>query len=105
MRVGILTDFPTPTVQSGPSLHTKFLHDGLKKRGHDIVLMGPDTRSVAPTNGTPTHLYPAFSYPTHPNVKLSLPLRLGTLYNPPEVDVVHSQTNTQMLHYAGCLSL
>lgn len=104
MRVGILTDFPSPSVQSGPALHTRFLEQGLLRRGHQVTLMGPDTSQLASTNGTPTHLYKAFSYPTHPNVKLAMPLDLKKLYaRPPQLDIIHGQTNSHMARYASWL--
>ena len=40
MHIGILTDFPTQTVQSGPAIHTRFLADRMQARGHDVTLMG-----------------------------------------------------------------
>ncbi|MGM0575909.1 MAG: glycosyltransferase [Myxococcota bacterium] len=101
MRVGILTEYPSPAVQSGPAIHTRFLSEGLERRGHDVVLMGPDTTGDAPVEGIETHLYRSFGYPTHPKVKVAMPVRPGHLWNAPDVDVIHSQTNTHMVHYAN----
>lgn len=102
VRVGILTEYPSPAVQSGPALHTQFLRDGLVRRGHEVVLMGPDTGAEVPMDQELVHLYPAFSYPTHKKVKFSLPgPTVDHLWNAPRVDVVHSQTNTHMAHYAS----
>jgi len=100
MKVGILSQFPSPAVQSGPAIHTRFLHDGLERRGHHVVMMGPDTGSLAPIAGTRDFLFPAFGYPTHPNVKLSMPgSPLGLFANRPDVDIIHGQANCHMLHY------
>ena len=99
MRVGILSDYPSPAVQSGPALHTRLLYRGLKSRGHEVVLMGPDTGADAPIESADFQLYRAFSYPTHPKVKVAMPLPLRTLFDAPRVDVIHGQTNNHMIHY------
>ncbi len=99
MRVGILTEYPSPAVQSGPAIHTKFLYEGLGRRGHDVMLIGPDTGSVMPIDGPETQLFHAVSYPTHPNVKIPLPRGLRSMYDAPRVDVIHGQTNSHMIHY------
>ena len=99
MRVGILTEYPSPSVQSGPAIHTRFYQQQLERRGHDVILMGPDTGSEEPVEGT-THLYPAFPYPTHPKVKVAMPGKLSSMYKPPRMDVIHSQTSSHMVHYA-----
>lgn len=101
MHVGILTDFPTPTVQSGPSIHTKFLADKLKSRGHDVTVMGPDTRDLNDVSGYNFHLYKSFAYPTHPRVKFSLPSPLSRLIHPPRLDVIHGQTSSHLMHYGA----
>lgn len=103
MRVGILTEFPSPAVQSGPALHTRFLAEGLKSRGHGVVVMGPDTGSEAPINGFESHLYSAHAYPTHPSVKIAMPGPMRTLANPPKLDVVHGQSNSFLPRYAAWL--
>lgn len=100
MKVGILSQFPSPAVQSGPAIHTRFLHDGLKRRGHGVVMMGPDTGNLAPVDGTQEFLFPSFSYATHPNVKVSMPGSPRALFSKrPDVDVIHGQANCHMMHY------
>lgn len=100
MKVGILSQFPSPAVQSGPAIHTRFLHDGLKRRGHTVTMMGPDTGTLAPVEGTQEFLFPAFGYATHPNVKVSMPGSPRELFTRrPDVDVIHGQANCHMLHY------
>jgi len=100
MRVGIMTEFPSDTVQSGPAIHTRFLKQGLLNRGHDVTLIGPDTRDTTPIDHPDVHLCRAFGYPTHPKVKIPMPGPWKTMWNAPEVDLIHSQTNTHMVHYA-----
>ena len=100
MKVGILTEFPSPTVQSGPAIHTRFLRDGLSRRGHQCTLIGPDTSESAPTESGEYYLFKAWPYPTHPDVKLAIPGRPIQMFRkPPRVDVVHSQASSHMLHY------
>ncbi len=100
MRVGILTQYPSPAVQSGPAIHTRFLSNGLRRRGHDVTLMGPDTGGVAPVDGTEDFLFPAVPYPTHPNVKVAMPGDPRRLFSKrPPVDIIHGQANCHMLHY------
>ena len=101
MRVGIFTDYPSPAVQSGPAIHTRFLHQRLIERGHTPVLMGPDTGNQDAANGTETHLYRGFSYPTHPKTKVAMPGPLREMARPPRVDVIHGQTAQHMIWYAG----
>ena len=100
MRVGIMTEFPSPAVQSGPAIHTRFYQQQLERRGHDVILMGPDTGSVVPVEASRSHLYPAFSYPTHQRVKIAMPGGPRKMLNPPKMDVIHSQTGSHMVHYA-----
>ena len=99
MRIGILTEFPTVAIQSGPAIHTRFLHDGLKKRDHDVVLIGPD-QGVEDKSGNERHLFSAVSYPSHPKVKIPLPWPMQRMTTPPRVDLVHGQANSHMIHYA-----
>jgi 1,2-diacylglycerol 3-alpha-glucosyltransferase len=100
MRVGILTQYPSPAVLSGPAIHTRFLSDGLRRRGHEVTLMGPDTGTLAPVEGAADFLFPAVSYPTHPNVKVAMPGAPQRLFtNRPPVEVIHGQGNCHMLHY------
>ena len=98
MRVGILTEYPSPSVQSGPALHTRFLFERLTARGHDVTMMGPDTGDEVPVD-VPAQLYPARPYPTHPKVKIPLPGKFKDMWNAPDVELIHSQTNTHMVHY------
>ncbi|MFN3198346.1 MAG: glycosyltransferase [Bradymonadia bacterium] len=100
MRVGIMTEYPSVAVQSGPALHTRFLYEQMKGRGHSVVLMGPDTGSEDPIDASEVQLYKGRPYPTHPKVKIPMPASFGHMWNAPDVDVIHSQTNTHMVHYA-----
>ncbi len=100
MRVGILTQFPSQSVQSGPALQSRFLYHGLRSRGHQVRFLGPDTRSIAPCEDPSARLFPAYSYPTHPNVRLSMPGSLSRAFSEsPDVDVLHSQAASQIMHY------
>ena len=101
MRVGILTEFPSLYVQSGPAIHTRFLHDGLVRRGHDVLLVGPSANDPQDDNDIKRHLFKGLSYPTHPKVKVSFPWPLHKLTNGPRVDIYHGQTNSHMIHYAN----
>jgi 1,2-diacylglycerol 3-alpha-glucosyltransferase len=102
VHIGILTDFPTPSVQSGPAIHTRFLADRMRARGHEITLMGPDTTMVADSSGPDNlHVFRSFGYPTHPHVRLALPWPPRRVFNPPQVDLIHGQTQTHMIHYAN----
>lgn len=101
MQVGIITEFPSISVQSGPALHTRFLHDGLTKRSHEVTLLGPDTTGVAPSGDARTFLVKGYPYPSHPNVKVSVPSPLRKLLAPPKLDVLHNQTNTHMVEWAN----
>lgn len=100
MRLGIMTEFPSPAVQSGPAIHTRFLYQGMSKRGHDVVLMGPDTGSEVAIDHDRVQLCRGYAYPTHPKVKIPMPGPMGDMLSPPKVDLIHSQTNTHMVHYA-----
>jgi 1,2-diacylglycerol 3-alpha-glucosyltransferase len=101
MRVGIFTEFPSPTVQSGPAIHTRFLAEQLEKRGHSVVMLGPDTGANVPMNGRDSVLFYGLPFMTHPNVRISLPGPYRNLTERPPVDVLHGQTNTAQLAYAG----
>jgi glycosyltransferase involved in cell wall biosynthesis len=101
MKVGIFTEFPSPTVQSGPAIHTRFLATQLEKRGHSVVMLGPDTGDVTPMNGRDAVLFYGLPYMTHPNVRISMPGPYRNLVERPPVDVLHGQTNTPQLEYAG----
>lgn len=101
MRVGILTEFPSLYVQSGPAIHTRFLHDGLVRRGHSVVLIGPSTNGPQDDDDVERHLFKGMPYPTHPKVTVPFPWPLNKLTNGPRVDIVHGQTNSHMVHYAN----
>lgn len=101
MRVGIFTDFPSPTVQSGPAIHTRFLAEQLEKRDHSVVMLGPGVGSGGPSNDRESMLFYGLPFMTHPNVRISLPGPYRNLTRRPPVDVMHGQTNTAQLEYAG----
>lgn len=100
MRVGILTDFPSLALQSGPSIHTNFLHDGLRKRGYDLTLIGPST-DAQPANDSRVHLFKGVPYPSHPKLKVVVPQPWRQLANPPKLDLIHGQTNNHIIEWAN----
>ena len=81
MRLGILTDFPSVAVQSGPAIHTRFLHDGMVNRGHKVTLIGPDTTSDDKVPSDQAMLLNAVPYPSHPKIRIVVPNQLGKLWN------------------------
>ena len=102
MRIGILTDFPTQTTRSGPALQAEILRRGLEARGHAVVMLGPDTRSVRPAEpGLEMFLFRGISHPTHPLIRVSLPASLRKMRNPPDLDVLLAQTTNPMVSYAN----
>lgn len=101
LQVGILTDYPSIAVQSGPSLHTRFLYEGLSQRGYDVTLMGPDTGGVMPIDGPRTFLFSGLSYPAHPRVKVMMPAPLDRIQSPPRLDVIHGQISNHAMEYAN----
>ncbi len=103
MKLGILTDYPTLAVQSGPSIHTRFLHDGMSERGHDVTLVGPDTSSAAPIDTGNTWLFHGIAYPSHPKVKVMMPRPLSKIANAPKFDVIHGQVNGHHIELANFL--
>ena len=103
MRLGILTDFPSVAVQSGPAIHTRFLHDGMVNRGHRVTLIGPDTTSHDQVPSDQAMLLNAIPYPSHPKVKIVVPNQLGKLWNGPKLDLIHGQIANQSILYANWL--
>ncbi len=104
MRVGIFTDYPTLAVQSGPAIHTAFLRDNLRRRGHDAVLIGPRTDGADGDWSTEEHhLFHGVPYPTHPKTKVVMPWPARQLTSVPKIDVIHGQINNHMIHYGGWL--
>jgi glycosyltransferase involved in cell wall biosynthesis len=101
MKVGIVTDFPSIVVQSGPALHTRFLHDGLTRRGHDVVLLGPDTGVNSSSGEARTHLLKGYAFPSHPQVKVVVPAPLRQLVDVPRLDVIHGQTNNHIIEWSN----
>jgi 1,2-diacylglycerol 3-alpha-glucosyltransferase len=100
MKVGILTDYPSIAVQSGPSLHTRFLYEGLSERNHEVTLIGPDTGDEMPID-LRTFLVPGKPFPAHPKVKVMVPGPIGRLAAPPRLDVIHGQIANHAMEYAG----
>lgn len=101
MRVGIVTEFPSRAVQSGPAIHSRFLHDGLVARGHEVVMMGPNTAKAAEVDVAEAQLYPSVAYPTHPRVRIALPGSPRKLFNyDARLDVIHGQTSSNQIQYA-----
>ena len=101
MRVGILTDYPSPSVLSGPAIHTRFLKENLTRRGHDVVLVGPTSDGHELPGNPGEHLFTGVPYPTHPKTRIVMPWPVSQLAQPPQVDVIHGQINTHMIHYGG----
>lgn len=101
MKVGILTDFPSIAVQSGPALHTRFLHDGLVRHGHECTLLGPDTVDRRKREDENLHLFKGVPYPSHPKFKVVVPSPLRALTAPPELDIIHGQTNNHIIEWAN----
>ena len=93
-------DYPlilTPHRCSRILITVELSEEGLKRRGHETVLVGPDTTRVAPSNGSETYLFKCVSYPTHPDVKIGIPGRpIDMFRNPPRVDLIHSQATSHM---------
>lgn len=100
MKVGILTDYPSVAVQSGPAIHTQFLHNGLKQRGHEVVLIGPDTSSTTQIGDAKSFLFKGIPYASHPKVRVVVPEPLSQLPAAPRLDVVHGQANNHIIEYA-----
>ena len=103
MRLGILTDFPSVAVQSGPAIHTRFLHDGMVNRGHKVTLIGPDTTSDDTVPSDQAMLLNAVPYPSHPKVRIVVPNQLGKLWNGPKLALIHGQVANQAILYANWL--
>ncbi len=103
MRVGILTDFPSIALQSGPALHTRFLHNGLTRRLHDVTLLGPDTTDADSANGLRSHLFRGVPYPSHPKMKIIVPRPVRQLLTAPRMDIIHGQTNNHVIEWANWL--
>jgi 1,2-diacylglycerol 3-alpha-glucosyltransferase len=113
MRVGILTEFPSLSIQSGPALQTRFLHDGLSERGHSVALIGPDTSAQSSVASLETYLFANASfrhgpsggrrYPERPTVNVPMPWPPRRFIQSPSLDVVHGQSASQMMQYGAWL--
>lgn len=113
MRIGILTEFPSLSIQSGPALQTRLLHNGLRDRGHSVVLIGPDTSTQSPMGSTKTHLFANASfrhgspgvrrYPERPTINIPVPWPPRRFTESPRLDVVHGQSASHMMHYGAWL--
>lgn len=101
MKIGINTDFPTVSVQSGPAIHTRFLYEGMTARGHEVVLIGPENPEIAPPPGASAHLFRGVAYPSHPKVRVAIPWPLSTVARPPRLDLIHGQAGGHNIHYAS----
>jgi glycosyltransferase involved in cell wall biosynthesis len=101
MKVGILTDYPSIAVQSGPAIHTQFLHNGLKARGHDVTLIGPDTTSTTRIGDAKSFLFKGIPYASHPKVRVVVPEPFSQLAAAPRLDLIHGQANNHIIEYAN----
>lgn len=101
MKVGIFTDYPSQSVQSGPAIHTRFLKENLERHGHEVLLIGPDTTGNGIISNSQQHLFKGVPYPTHPKTKVVMPWPLRQLPSPPRVDIIHGQVNSHMIHYGA----
>jgi len=101
MHIGILTDYPTMSFMAGPAIHTSFLSKNLRKRGHEITLMGPKPPEYAPLDDPDAALFSGFGFPTHPDVKIALPWPLKNFTDPTKVDLIHGQTAQHMMYYGS----
>jgi len=113
VRIGILTEFPSLSIQNGPSLQTRLLHDALTARGHFVVLIGPDTSKHIPIGGANTHLFanvplvhgPAGEqrYPKRPTINVPMPWPPRRLLQSPRLDVLHGQSGSPSIYYGAWL--
>lgn len=101
MHVALLTDFPAVSFANGVSLATQSLKRHLEMRGHRVTLIGPRPTQDDPEPCDGTLLLEAAPFKPHPGVNLAFAWPPQAFGNEPHgFDVVHSQANSLLLHWA-----
>ena len=88
-RIAILNDYVRIPYANGSSFASQLLHREFRKRGHDVLVVGPHDPAVEPAELPREHLLlPSLPLLNHPGVRLSLPSRATLdelLRDPPDV--------------------
>src|SRR5688572_30060789 len=98
-RIGILNDYVRIPYANGSSFASQLLYREFRKRGHDVVVIGPHDPVAEPAELPREHVsLPSLPLRNHPGVRLALPSRAALaalLRDPP--DVVLGQTGSGLL--------
>jgi glycosyltransferase involved in cell wall biosynthesis len=100
MHVGILTDYPVASFANGPSLATQALKRYLEGRGHRVTIVGPQPGAEDPPAQPGSVLLGSFDFRAHPGVRIPFPWPLSAFDNSPKFDVIHSHSNSLLMHWA-----
>lgn len=100
MHIGILTDYPVATFANGPALATQALKRYLESRGHQVTIVGPAPGPDDPKAQPGSVLLGSVRFRAHPGVQIPFPWPLSAFDNSPKFDVIHSHSNSLLMHWA-----
>ncbi len=100
MHIGILTDYPVASFANGPALATQALKRYLENRGHRVTIVGPAPGREEPAPQSGSLLLSSVPFRAHPGVQIPFPWPLSTFDNSQKFDVIHSHSNSLLMHWA-----
>src|SRR5215471_15400406 len=77
LRVGILSDFTRAAYANGAVFQTRFLLRELRRRGHQVLLVGPHDPDADPPSDPSLRTMPLPSHPLRSYPGLRVPLPFG----------------------------
>ncbi len=101
LRVAILSDFIRIPYANGAALQTRFLHQELKKCGHEVTVIGPHDPDALPEElAAGTIALPSVPMKSYPGLHLPLP-SASWIFDPTRwnFDICFAQTATPLVHF------
>lgn len=99
LRVAILSDFVRIPYANGAAFQTRFLYQELRRRGHEVTVIGPHDPEARPEELAPgTVSLPSVPLKTYPGVYIPLPLA-SWIYDTHRwnFDIVFGQTTSMLM--------
>ena len=100
MKIGMLTDFPAVEYCNGPALASQAFRRNMEGRGHTVRFIGPKPHAgQRQVDGDGNILFPSLRLRRYANTPFGFPWPLKAFTRKPDLDVIHGNSNAQMMHY------
>jgi len=101
LRVAILSDFTRIPYANGAVFQTRFLHQELRRCGHEVTVIGPEDPDASPDELAPNTVgLPSVPVRAYPGLRLPLPLA-SWIFDPDRwnFDICFAQTTSLLLEF------